>query len=45
VAVHEYFSVEWHVVWQIVDRQLPELIDYAIGILRAEHPEVVAGLG
>ena len=32
-------------VWQIVDRQLPELIEYALGILRTEHPEVVAGLG
>lgn len=45
VAVHEYFSVEWQIVWQIVDQQLPELIEYAIGILRVEHPEVVAGLG
>lgn len=45
VAVHEYFAVEWQVVWQIVDNQLPGLIAYAIEILRAEHPEVVAGLG
>jgi uncharacterized protein with HEPN domain len=45
VAVHEYISVEWQVVWQIVEHQLPDLIEYAIGILRAEHPEVVAGLG
>jgi uncharacterized protein with HEPN domain len=45
VAVHEYFAVDWVVVWQIVERQLPELIEYAIGILRAEHPDVVAGLG
>jgi uncharacterized protein with HEPN domain len=44
VAVHEYFAVDWVVVWQIVERQLPELIEYAIGILWTEHPEVVAGL-
>lgn len=42
VAVHEYFAVEWHVVWRIVVDQLPGLIEYSIGILRAEHPELVA---
>ncbi|HEV7653946.1 MAG TPA: DUF86 domain-containing protein [Mycobacteriales bacterium] len=44
VAVHEYFAVEWQVVWQIVDRQLPALIDYGLAILRTEYPELVAGL-
>jgi uncharacterized protein with HEPN domain len=44
VAVHEYFAVEWQVVWQIVERQLPELIAYGIAMLRAEYPELVEGL-
>jgi uncharacterized protein with HEPN domain len=44
VAVHEYFAVEWQVVRQIVDRQLPALIDYGLAILRTEYPELVAGL-
>jgi uncharacterized protein with HEPN domain len=44
VAVHEYFAVEWQVVWQIVERQLPDLIDYGLTILRSEYPDLVAGL-
>jgi uncharacterized protein with HEPN domain len=45
VAVHEYFAVEWHVVWRIVAQQLPSLLEYALGMLRAEHPELVASVG
>lgn len=44
VAVHEYFAVEWHVVWTIVDRQMPELIAYATEMLCAEYPDLVEGL-
>jgi uncharacterized protein with HEPN domain len=44
VAVHEYFAVEWHVVWRIANRGLPELNDQAQQILRAEFPDVAARL-
>jgi len=33
VAVHEYFAVEWQVVWRIARRQVPG----AVG-LRSRHP-------
>jgi uncharacterized protein with HEPN domain len=44
VAVHEYFAVEWHVVWRIAEHQLPALSDHVKGILRAEFPETAARL-
>jgi uncharacterized protein with HEPN domain len=44
VAVHEYFAVEWHVVWRVASRQVPELEANVTGILRTEYPEVAARL-
>jgi uncharacterized protein with HEPN domain len=44
VAMHEYFAVEWHVVWRIAEHRMPELIDHVEGILRAEFPETAARL-
>jgi uncharacterized protein with HEPN domain len=44
VAVHEYFAVEWHVVWRIAEYRLPELIDYVVKIMQAEYPETAARL-
>lgn len=42
--MHEYFAVEWHVVWTIVDRQMPELIAYTTEMLCVEFPGLVEGL-
>ena len=44
VAVHEYFAVEWNVVWRIAERRLPELVDYVVKILQAEYPETAERL-
>jgi len=44
VAVHEYFAVEWHVVWRVAHRQVPELAADVMAILRAEYPAVAARL-
>ena len=44
VAVHEYFAVEWHVVWRIAEYRLPELVDYVVKIMQAEYPETAARL-
>jgi uncharacterized protein with HEPN domain len=44
VTVHEYFAVEWHVVWRVARRQVPELEADVVAILRDEYPEVAARL-
>jgi uncharacterized protein with HEPN domain len=44
VAVHEYFAVEWNVVWRIAVHRLPELADYVITILTAEYPDTAGRL-
>jgi len=44
VAVHEYFAVEWHVVWRVARRQVPELEANVMAILRAEYPTIAARL-
>jgi hypothetical protein len=36
LAVHKYFSVDWAVVWQIAQEEVPVLEEQAMGILRAE---------
>jgi uncharacterized protein with HEPN domain len=40
LAVHKYFSVDWAVVWQIAQEEVPVLEDQAMGILRAEFPDL-----
>ena len=40
LAVHRYFSVDWAVVWQIAQEEVPVLEEQAMGILRAEFPDV-----
>jgi uncharacterized protein with HEPN domain len=44
VAVHEYFAVEWHVVWRVASRQVPELEAEVVRILETEYPDVAARL-
>jgi uncharacterized protein with HEPN domain len=40
LAVHKYFSVDWAVVWQISQEEVPVLEEQAMGILRAEFPDI-----
>jgi len=40
LAVHKYFSVDWAVVWQIAQEEVPLLEEQAVGILRAEFPDL-----
>jgi uncharacterized protein with HEPN domain len=40
LAVHKYFSVDWAVVWQIAQEEVPVLEEQAMGILRAEFPDL-----
>ncbi|HLK79868.1 MAG TPA: HepT-like ribonuclease domain-containing protein [Streptosporangiaceae bacterium] len=40
LAVHKYFSVDWAVVWQISLAEVPVLEEQAMGIMRAEFPEL-----
>jgi hypothetical protein len=36
--VHKYFSVDWAVVWQISQEEVPVLEEQAMDIMRAEFP-------
>jgi uncharacterized protein with HEPN domain len=40
LAVHKYFSVDWAVVWQISQAEVPVLEEQAMDILRAEFPDL-----
>lgn len=40
LAVHKYFSVDWAVVWQIAQEEVPVLEAQAMDILRAEFPDL-----
>jgi uncharacterized protein with HEPN domain len=40
LAVHKYFGVDWAVVWEISQTEVPRLEDQALGIIRAEYPEL-----
>jgi uncharacterized protein with HEPN domain len=40
LAVHRYFSVDWAVVWQIAQEEVPVLEAQAMDILRAEFPDL-----
>jgi uncharacterized protein with HEPN domain len=40
LAVHKYFSVDWAVVWQIAQEEMPVLEEQAMDIMRADFPEL-----
>jgi uncharacterized protein with HEPN domain len=40
IAVHKYFSVDWAVVWQICQEEVPVLEEQAMDIMRPEFPEL-----
>jgi len=40
LAVHRYFGVDWAVVWKIARDEVPLLEAQALGIMRAEFPDL-----
>ena len=42
VAVHQYFGVDWAVVWKLAMDEAPKLKDEGLAILRAEFPDIAA---
>lgn len=42
LAVHRYFGVDWAVVWQIAQDEPLALEKQALGIIRAEFPDLAA---
>ena len=44
LAVHDYFAVEWPLVWAIARQDVPRLLDQVIGILGRDYPLVLASL-
>lgn len=40
IAVHQYFAIDWAVVWKIATQDVPKLETQALNILRAEFPDV-----
>ncbi len=43
-AVHEYFAVEWNIVWAIAHRDVPTLEKQVFSILAVEYPNLAAPL-
>lgn len=44
LAVHDYFAVEWPLVWAIATRDVPELGRQVRAILAADYPLVLESL-
>jgi uncharacterized protein with HEPN domain len=44
LAVHDYFAVEWPLVWAIARREVPELRRQVRAILAADYPLVLKSL-
>jgi uncharacterized protein with HEPN domain len=44
VAVHEYFAIEWSLVWRLVQDRLPILRPQIMKVIETEFPDIVAPL-
>ena len=44
LAVHDYFAVEWALVWAIAGEDVPRLAEQFQAILAADYPLVLAML-
>ncbi|WP_168214147.1 HepT-like ribonuclease domain-containing protein [Prauserella flavalba] len=42
IAVHQYFAIDWAVVWRIATEDVPKLEAQAMSILRGEFPDIAA---
>lgn len=40
IAVHQYFAVDWMLVWGLASRELPELARQVLRVAAAEFPEL-----
>jgi len=38
IAVHAYFSVDWHVVWEAATQDAPQLREFVADIIDWEYP-------
>lgn len=45
VAVHEYFSIEWSLVWRLVQNRLPILRPQIMKVIEAEFPDIGSRFG
>ena len=45
VAVHEYFSIEWSLVWRLVQDRLPILRPQIMKVIEAEFPDIGSRFG
>jgi uncharacterized protein YutE (UPF0331/DUF86 family) len=44
-AVHAYFSLDWSIVWEVAQVNLPDLGRRAMALLRTDYPDIAAALG
>lgn len=40
VAVHEYFSIDWSLVWRLVQDRLPMLRLQVVKVIKVEFPDI-----
>lgn len=40
IAVHEYFAIQWPIVWVTATKEVPELKAKVEAILREEYPNL-----
>ncbi len=40
VAVHEYFSIDWSLVWRLVQDRLPMLRHQITKVIKVEFPDI-----
>lgn len=38
--MHAYFSLDWAIVWEIADTNLPELEQHVTNLLRHSYPDI-----
>jgi uncharacterized protein with HEPN domain len=43
IIVHAYFSIDWEIIWQTVESDLPALLEEARRIAATEFPDLVIG--
>lgn len=44
-AVHAYFSLDWSIVWEVAQVNLPDLGRQALALLHTDFPDIAAALG
>jgi uncharacterized protein with HEPN domain len=39
-TVHAYFALDWAIIWEVADSDVPDLERRVLALLRAEYPEI-----